>query len=98
MKLYAAIDHYKGADNKGTQAIVYRQNTKKSFMQDCQANGFVPYVVLTETMLDTLLNKDGAEVFAQVKKLTSNYRVWNEVTDYITSAGDIIAAKKGEYL
>lgn len=73
-------------------------------MQDCYGNEFVPYVVITEAMLEKLLAcSDCMEIFEQVKKLTSNYRMWNDLADYIEQCSDIIsdkmeAAKKVETL
>ncbi|WP_289415023.1 hypothetical protein [Bacteroides acidifaciens] len=102
MKVYAAIGHFK--DNKNMVCVAMTQLTKKAFMQDCYGNEFVPYVVITEPMLEKFLAcADCMEIFDQVKKLTSNYRVWNDVTDYIEQCSDIIsdkmeAAKKVEIL
>ena len=79
MKVYAAIGHFK--DNKNMVCVAMTQLTKKAFMQDCYGNEFVPYVVITELMLEKFLAcTDCMEIFDQVKKLTSNYRVWNDVT------------------
>ena len=94
-------------------AILHRENPKTpcvssayeiQLMQDCYGNEFVPYVVITELMLEKFLAcTDCMEIFDQVKKLTSNYRVWNDVADYIEQCSDIIsdkmeAAKKVEIL
>ena len=84
--------------------VAMTQLTKKAFMQDCYGNEFVPYVVITEAMLEKLLAcSDCMEIFEQVKKLTSNYRMWNDLADYIEQCSDIIsdkmeAAKKVETL
>lgn len=92
MKIYAAIGHFKGNENITT--IAGEQTTKKAFMADCYGNEFVPYVVITENMLEKLLGcSDSLEIFEQVKKMTSNYRVWTEITDYIEQCADIIAKK-----
>jgi|GEM_PF-1629304 len=90
MKIYAAIGHFK--DNENIQSIVMKQNTKADFMRDCYGNAFVPFVVLTEAMIEKIINKDcsSLEIYEQVKKMTSNYRVWNIVTDYIYGAGYLI--------
>lgn len=92
MKVYAAIGHFR--DNKNMVCVAMTQNTKKAFMQDCYGNEFVPYVVITESMLDKLFACDNCmDIFEQVKKMTSNYRVWNEVTDFIEQCSDIISDK-----
>lgn len=102
MKVYAAIGHFR--DSKNMVCVAMTQNTKKAFMQDCYGNEFVPYVVITESMLDKLLACNNCmDIFEQVKKMTSNYRVWNDVADYIEQCSDIIsdkmkAAKKVEIL
>lgn len=102
MKAYAAIGHFK--DSKNMTCVAMTQPTKKDFMTDCYGNEFVPYVVITETMLEKLLACDDCmDIFEQVKKMTSNYRVWNDVADYIEQCSDIIsdkmeAAKKVEVL
>lgn len=92
MKIYVAIGHFKG--NENITSIAEDQTTKKAFMADCYGNEFVPYVVITENMLEKLLGcADNIEIFDQVKKMTSNYRVWDEVTDYIEQCADIIKEK-----
>jgi len=89
MRVYAAIGHFKG--EKNITSIVMTQTTKKAFMTDCYGNEFVPYIVITEPMLEKLI--DCEDIFSQVKKMTSNYRVWNNVTDYIEQCIDIILEK-----
>ena len=91
MKVYAAIGHFR--DSKNMTCVALTQRTKKDFMTDCYGNEFVPYVVITEKMLEKLLAADCMELFDQVKKMTSNYRVWNDVTEYIEQCGDIISEK-----
>ena len=40
------------------------------------------------------ITKDaGLDVYEQVKKMTTNYRVWNNVADYLTECLNIIADK-----
>ena len=58
-----------------------------------RGNEFVAYAVLTEWMFDRLMSLDGLDRWEQVKKLTSNYRKWRELDDYIEQCGDIIASK-----
>ncbi len=99
MKVYAAIGHFK--DSKNMTCVAMTQRTKKDFMTDCYGNEFVPYVVITEKMLEKLFTCE--DVFEQVKKMTTNYRVWNDVVEYIAQCGDILsdkmeAAKKADTL
>lgn len=92
MKIYAAIGHYK--DSKNITSVVLEQNSKKDFMRDCYGNEFVPYVVMTETMLNKIRACEcSLDVYEIVKKMTSNYRVWNEVTDYLTQCSEMIDDK-----
>lgn len=95
MKVYAAIGHFK--DSKNTTSVAIMQNTKKDFMADCYGNDFVPYVVITEAMFERLREiSNSGEAFAlfdQVKKLTTNYRVWDVVTEYIEQCFDLLEEK-----
>jgi len=91
MNAYIAIGHFKDSENITTVALM--QRTKKAFMRDCYGNDFVPYVVLTEAMAEKVLSMDSFALWDQVRKLTSNFRKWNEVTDYIEQCGDIIEAE-----
>ena len=89
MNVYAAIGHFKG--NENITCIALMQSSKKEFMNDCYSNEFVPYVVLTEKMLSKI--QSSADIYEQVKKMTTNYRVWNDVADYLTECLDIITDK-----
>ncbi|MFR4067394.1 MAG: hypothetical protein ACLT1T_00135 [Oscillospiraceae bacterium] len=89
MNVYAAIGHFKG--NENITCIALMQSSKKEFMTDCYGNEFVPYVVLTEKMLNKI--QSSADIYEQVKKMTTNYRVWNDVADYLTECLDIITDK-----
>lgn len=92
MKVYAAIGHFK--DSKNMTCVAMTQRTKKDFMTDCYGNEFVPYVVITEKMLNKLLDSNAElTVWDQVKRMTTNYRVWNDVTEYIVQCGDILEEK-----
>lgn len=91
MNAYIAIGHFKDSENITTVALM--QRTKKAFMRDCYGNDFVPYVVLTEAMVEKVLSLDSFALWEQVRKLTSNFRKWNEITDYIEQCGDIIEAE-----
>lgn len=95
MKAYIAIGHFK--DSKNTISVAMKASTKKDFMVNLYGNTFVPYVVLTESMVEKfraiIAADDCFGTFDQVKKLTTNYRVWGEVTDYIEQCFDIIESK-----
>lgn len=66
-------------------------------MRECAVaygNEFVPYVVLTEKMLNKIQACTySMDIFNQVAKMTTNYRVWEKVTDYLVQCSDIIADK-----
>lgn len=95
MKAYIAIGHFK--DNKNLVSVAMTANTKKDFMSNLYGNEFVPYVVLTESMVEKLHATCAADndfgIYDQIKKLTTNYRVWNDVADYIEQCLDIIDSK-----
>ena len=89
MKKYAAIGHWKGTEDM--TSIAAAQNTKADFVSDLRANGFVPYVVITEGMMEKLGAAD--DVYDLVKKMTTNYRVWNDVADCLDQCFDILKDK-----
>ena len=89
MKKYAAIGHWK--DNDNMTSIAAAQNTKADFVTDLRANGFVPYVVITEGMMKKIATAD--DVYDIVKKMTTNYHVWNDVADYLEQCFDILEDK-----
>lgn len=95
MKAYIAIGHFKNSKNTVSAALM--ASTKKDFMVNLYGNEFVPYVVLTESMVEKFRTAVAADecfgVYDQVKKLTTNYRVWSEVADYIEQCFDIIESK-----
>ena len=92
MNAYLAIGHFK--DSKNVTSIAAQQTTKKDFMRDCYGNEFVPWVVITEKTFERLSKRDDElAVWEIVKKLTSNYRVWNAVADYIEQCFDLMTEK-----
>lgn len=91
MKKYLAIGHFKGSENM--VSIAEQTNSVKAFRDDLRGNAFVPFVVITESKFETLRDADTESIFEEVKKLTSNYRVWLDVTDYIAQCFEIIEAK-----
>lgn len=90
--IYAAVGHFKG--NKNTVSVVFEQNTKKDFLKDCYGNAFVPYVIFTEAMLNKIFSYESRmDVYEQIQKMTTNYRVWSIITEYLTQAGYLITEK-----
>ena len=89
MKKYLAIGHF--ADNKnGTISVAMEAHSVKDFRGQLMGNTFIPYVVITEKKFETLRNLDSFELFEEVKKMTSNYRKWNHIVDYIEQCFDIM--------
>lgn len=88
MRKYLAIGHFKESENMVSVAMV--ATSVKSFKENCAGNAFVPYVVITEQKLEVLKNTDCLDLFEEVKKLTTNYRKWNDITDYIEQCMDIM--------
>lgn len=93
MNKYIAIGHFKA--NTGletyTRSIVMSNRNRKGFCTDLRGNGFVAYAVFTEEHWNKLKAiNDSMDLYEAVKKLTTNYRKWNELTDYIEQCGYII--------
>ena len=63
MNAYIAIGHFK--DSQNTTTVTLMQRTKKAFMRDCYGNDFVPYVVLTEAMVEKVLSLGGLDYIEQ---------------------------------
>ena len=100
-KIYVGIGFFKDRANKKSEKVleivVFAKDTKANFMRDCVGNGFAAQVVLTEEILKRLygenldcMNMDSLEVYEQVKKLTTNYRVWNRIESFLTDGADCI--------
>ena len=96
MKKYIAIGHWRDSKNITCAALI--QNTMKGVRKDLIGIDFVVYVVLTEKKLETLKNANYFEVYKEVRKLTSNCHVWENVTDYIKQCFDIIEEKMSALL
>ena len=88
MKKYIAIGHWSESEN--ITSVTCEVPTIKSFRDTLQGNGFIPYVVISEKKMEVLKNTSAFELFDEVKKLTSNYRIWNDVTEYIEDCFDIM--------
>lgn len=91
MKKYIAIGHFDDSQNMTSVAMSTTSN--KNFREDCGGNGFIPWVVISEKKMEILRNVDSFELFNEVKKLTSNYRRWNDICEYIEQCFDIMEEK-----
>lgn len=91
MKKYLAIGHFK--DSKNMTSVAMQNNTLKDFYNDLKGNEFVAYVVLSENKVNYLKNVSSFDLFNEVKKMTSNYRKWDDITEYIDQCYDIMKEK-----
>lgn len=91
MKKYLAIGHWDNKDEITSVAMKY--TSIRNFRQDLKGNGFVPYVVITEKKMEILKNLDGFDLFGEVEKMTTNYRKWNLISEYIEQCFDIMEEK-----
>ena len=94
MKKYIAIGHWK--DCKNITCVASANCSDKWFRDDLKAIRFVPYVTFSEKKFESFRTMDLLEVFYEVKKLTSNYRKWNEVSEYIFGCFNFIEYKLEE--
>lgn len=88
MNKYLAIGHFK--ENENITCVASEAYTIKDFRRELQANGYVPYVVLTAKSLSNILTLDSYSVFKRVTHMTSNYRRWHDIADYIIQCSDIM--------
>lgn len=88
MKVYAAVGHYKGCENM--KAVAMKCSSKSNFVVNLGGNEFVPYIVITENMLEKLKTMNDWELYQQVKKMTTNYRKWNDLVDYLEQCLDFV--------
>lgn len=91
MKKYIAIGHWN--DNKNMTSVAMKCNTNKNFRENLAGNGFIPYVVISEKKMEILKNTNDFDLFDEVKKMTSNYRIWNNICEYIEQCFDIMEEK-----
>lgn len=91
MKKYIAIGHWEG--NQNTTSVSVKASTISSFRDDLKGNGFKAYVILTEKNFNEIKNMNCFEIFERIKKLTSNWRKYNEITDYIEQCADIMESR-----
>lgn len=88
MKKYAAIGHFKGSENMVSVAM--KSTTIKSFRENLYGNEFIPFCIISEKKFEVLKNADCMDLFEEVKKMTTNYRKWNDICEYIEQCSDIM--------
>lgn len=91
MKKYIAIGHWDG--NEDTTSTACTEETKAKFMETLKLNGFRAYVVLTEKTFYEMKEMNCFDIYEKVEKLSSNWRKYNEITDYIEQCMDIMSDK-----
>ena len=88
MKKYIAIGHWEESQN--TTSVAMMTSTMANFKDNLKGNGFKAYAVLTEKTFNEVKNMDCFEIIDKVHKLTSNWRKYNEIIDYIEQCMDIM--------
>lgn len=91
MKKYIAIGHW--SDSENMTSVAMSTTSMKNFRDNLGGNGFIPYVVISEKKMETLKTVSEFDLFNEVKKLTSNYRRWNDICEYIEQCFDIMEEK-----
>lgn len=94
MKKYLAIGHFDDSENMTSVAM--KTSSIKNFRGNLGGNGFIPWAVISEKKLETLKTVDEFDLFDEVKKLTTNYRRWNDLCDYIEQCMDIMEEKMNQ--
>ena len=93
MHVYVAIGHFKDEANC-MRIIVFADTTKANFYKNCQGNAFAACAVLTEKQVNNIINAtDIFERWEMIKKLTNNYRKWNELDDLFEQCADLFIEK-----
>ena len=92
MNKYIAIGHFKGS-KESTISVVDLASTKANFAENLRGNEFVAIAILTEKAFNEIKNMDAMEMYDKVKKLTTNWRVWNLICEYIEQCSDIVEEK-----
>lgn len=90
MKVYVAIGYWKDDKHKNMRILAHQDSTKANFYKNCQGNGFAACAVLTESKVNEILAADIFDRWEMVKKLTNNYRKWNDLDDLFEQCADII--------
>lgn len=92
MKKYIAIGHFKG-NKESTISVADMTSTKANFAENLRGNEFVAIAIFTEKSFNEIKNLDAMEMYEKVKKLTTNWRVWNLICEYIEQCSDIMEEK-----
>lgn len=93
MKKFIAIGHFKESEN--ITSVAEEQVSREAFMDDLKGNAFTAWAVIGERKMKALKESlsDDNKLLEEIKKLTGNYRVWNELLDYVGQCWDIVESK-----
>ena len=91
MKKYIAIGHF--AESENITSVAMKTTSIKNFRANLGGNAFIPWVIISEKKMETLRHTDEFDLFDEVKKMTTNYRKWNDITEYIEQCFDIMEEK-----
>lgn len=91
MKKYIAIGHWEESQN--TTSVAMMNSTMANFKGDLKGNAFKAYVVLSEKTFNEIKNMNCFEIIDKVQKLTSNWRKYNQIIDYIEQCMDIMEGR-----
>lgn len=93
MKKYIAIGHFKGSEN--ITSVAMGCTSRKNFVDNLKGNEFIAWAVMGERKLNALRKNidDYFGLWEEVKKLTGNYRRWEDLCDYIGQCFDIMEEK-----
>lgn len=91
MKKYLAVGHWDG--NSNTTSVADTAKTKADFAETLRMNGFRAYVILTETTFNKMKEMGAYEIHWAVQGLSSNWRKYDEIVDYIDQCRDIMESK-----
>lgn len=91
MKKYIAIGHFKESENMTSVAMA--TISIKNFRDNLGGNAFIPWAIISEKKMEVLKNTDSFDLLDEVKKLTTNYRRWNDICEYIEQCFDIMEEK-----
>jgi len=90
LKKYIAIGYW-GKKKNAHHHIVVAHDSLKAVRRDCKANDFIAQIVLTEENFRRIMGlEDNYTRLFEIKKLTSNFKIWNMLTNYLSQCSSDI--------